>query len=103
MDRAWRAIFAGFWGGMLAGALDALATLLGSGRVLGLGNGAHLVAIDAGLGAMAGAALVVVYVGWTLALQRQLPRSRWLSAGHVVTPVSYTHLRAHETDSYIVC
>ena len=72
---------------MLAGALDALATLLGSGRVLGVGNGAHLVAIDAGLGAMAGAALVVVYVGWTLALQRQLPRSRWLSAGHVVTLV----------------
>ncbi len=85
MQRAWRAIFAGFWGGMLAGVLDALATLLGAGHVLDVGNGANLVAIEAGLGAMAGAALAVVYVGWTLALQRHLSRSRWLSAGHVVT------------------
>src|SRR5680860_728119 len=26
-----------------------------------------------------------------------------LSVGLLVTPVSYTHLRAHETDSYLVC
>jgi arylsulfatase A-like enzyme/HEAT repeat protein len=87
MKRAWRAIVAGFWGGMLAGVLDALATLLGSGHVLGVANGVHLALIDAGLGAMAGAALVVVCAGWTLALQRHPPRSPWFSAGHVVTLV----------------
>ena len=25
------------------------------------------------------------------------------SASHIFMPVSYTHLRAHETDSYLVC
>src|SRR5665647_2859861 len=28
---------------------------------------------------------------------------RRLAAGPAVGPVSYTHLRAHETDSYLVC
>ena len=85
MNSARRAIFAGFWGGLLAGVLDALATLLTSSGMLDMPNRFHVVAIDGGLGAMAGACMVVVFVGWTLALQRQPARSRWLSAGHAVT------------------
>jgi arylsulfatase A-like enzyme len=84
MNRARRAIFAGFWGGLLAGVLDAVATLLASSGALDLANRFHLVAIDGGLGALAGAFLAVVFVGWTLALQRQPARSGWLSAAHAV-------------------
>src|SRR5680860_1702427 len=29
--------------------------------------------------------------------------TRWRQAGRGYVPVSYTHLRAHETDSYLVC
>jgi len=85
MNSARRAIFAGFWGGLLAGVLDALATLLASSNMLDLANRFHLLAIDGGLGALAGAGLAVMFVGWTLAMQRQPARSRWLSAGHAVT------------------
>ena len=84
MGNARRAIFAGFWGGMLAGVLDALSTLLASAGTLDLPKQLHLLAIDGGLGALAGASLVVVFVGWTLALQRAPARSRWWSAAHVV-------------------
>jgi arylsulfatase A-like enzyme len=85
MNSARRAIFAGFWGGLLAGVLDALATLLASSGMLDMANRFHLVVIDGGLGALAGACLAVVFVGWTLAMQRQPARSRWMSAGHAVT------------------
>jgi arylsulfatase A-like enzyme len=84
MNSARRAIFAGFWGGLLAGVLDALATLLTSSSMLDTANRFHLVTIDGGLGALAGACLAMVFVGWTLALQHQLARSRWLSAAHAV-------------------
>jgi len=84
MNSARRAIFAGFWGGLLAGTIDAVATLLASSGMLDMANRFHLVAIDGGLGALAGACLAVVFVGWTLALQRQPARSRWLSAAHAV-------------------
>jgi arylsulfatase A-like enzyme len=84
MNSARRAIFAGFWGGLLAGVLDALATLLTSSGMLDIANRFHLVAVDGGLGALAGACLAVVFVGWTLALQHQPASSRWLSAAHAV-------------------
>jgi hypothetical protein len=84
MGNARRAIFAGFWGGMLAGVFDALSTLLASAGTLDLSNRLHLFAIDGGLGALAGASLVVVFVGWTLAMQRAPARSRWWSAIHAV-------------------
>jgi hypothetical protein len=84
MNSARRAIFAGFWGGLLAGVFDAVATLLTSSGMLDMANRFHLVAMDGGLGALAGACLAVVFVGWTLALQRQSAGSRWLSAAHAV-------------------
>jgi len=84
VKNARRAIFAGFWGGLLAGVLDALFTLLTSSGMLGWVNRLHLVAIDSGLGALAGAALAVVFVGWTLAFQREPASSRWLSVAHAV-------------------
>src|SRR5665647_1987366 len=34
---------------------------------------------------------------------RQYSTRRWISESDTYTPVSYTHLRAHETDSYLVC
>ena len=85
MKNARRAIFAGFWGGLLAGVLDALSTLLASSGMLDWGNRFHLVAIDSGLGALSGASLAVVFVGWTLAFKREPASSRWLSAAHAVT------------------
>jgi arylsulfatase A-like enzyme len=84
MGHARRAIFAGFWGGLLAGVFDALSTLLASAGPLDLSNRLHLFAIDGGLGALAGASLVVVFVGWTLAMQRAPARSRSWSAVHAV-------------------
>src|SRR5664279_5405151 len=84
MGSARRAIFAGFWGGMVAGVFDALSTLMASAGTLNLSNRLHLVAIDGGLGALAGGLLVVVFVGWTLAAQRTPARSRWWSAAHAV-------------------
>ena len=84
MGRSRRAIFAGFWGGLLAGALDAGFTLLDSFRVLGWPAGLHLLAIDAGLGAVAGAALAIVFIGWSLGLEQLLGKSRWLSGAHAV-------------------
>jgi arylsulfatase A-like enzyme len=84
MNNARRAIFAGFWGGMLAGVFDALSTLLASAGTLDPSNRLHLLTIDGGLGALAGASLVVVFVGWTLAVQRAPARSRWWSAAHAV-------------------
>ncbi len=84
MNSARRAIFAGFWGGLLAGLLDGIATLLASPGMLDGAQRFHLIAIDSGLGALAGAGLAVVFVGWTLAMQRQPARSRRLSAAHAV-------------------
>jgi arylsulfatase A-like enzyme len=84
MGRGRRAIFAGFWGGLLAGGLDAGFTLIGSWGVLGLAPSLHLLAIDAGLGAIAGSALAVVFLGWSLGLERLLGKSRWLSGAHAV-------------------
>jgi glucan phosphoethanolaminetransferase (alkaline phosphatase superfamily)/HEAT repeat protein len=84
MHSARRAIFAGFWGGLLAGLLDAITTLLTSSGMLDWANRFHLIAIEGGLGALAGAALAIVFVGWTLAFQREPARSRWLSAAHAV-------------------
>ena len=72
MGRGRRAIFAGFWGGLLAGGLDAGLTLIGSWGVLGLGSSLHLLAIAAGLGAAAGSALAMVFIGWSLGLERLL-------------------------------
>jgi hypothetical protein len=80
MGHARRAIFAGFWGGMLAGVFDALATLLASVGPARPFEPLHLVAIDGGLGALAGALLVVVFVGWTWPCNARLQRSRWWSA-----------------------
>ena len=51
-----RTLAAGFLGGLLAGALDALATLLLSAGMLSVPNVLHLILIDAGLGALAGSA-----------------------------------------------
>jgi arylsulfatase A-like enzyme/HEAT repeat protein len=79
-----RAIFAGFWGGLAAGALDGGVTLLDSFRVLGWPASLHLLAIDVGLGAMAGSALAIVFVGWSLGLERLLGQSRWWSGAHAV-------------------
>jgi arylsulfatase A-like enzyme/HEAT repeat protein len=82
--RARRAIFAGFWGGMLAGTLDAVATLVLSARVLGWSGSVHLFAVDAGLGACAGSSLAMVFIGWSLGLEQLLGRSQWFSGTHAV-------------------
>jgi len=79
-----RTLAAGFWGGMAAGALDALATLLLSASILSWPNRFHLLLIDAGLGAFAGLALVTVFLGWSLGLEKLLGKSRWLSGNHAV-------------------
>ena len=84
MGRGRRAIFAGFWGGLLAGTLDAGFTLAGAWGVLGPWSMVHLLVIDAGLGAIAGSALAMVFIGWSLGLERLLGRSRWLSGTHAV-------------------
>jgi arylsulfatase A-like enzyme len=84
MGQGRRAAFAGFWGGFLAGTLDAGFALVHSWRGLGLGTSLHLLVIDAGLGAAAGAALALVFLGWSLGLERLLGRSRWISGGHGV-------------------
>ena len=84
MNSARRAIFAGFWGGLLAGLLDAIATLTSSSGMLDWANRFHLMAISSGLGALAGTFMVVVFAGWTLAMQRQPSRSRWISGAHAV-------------------
>lgn len=84
MTLAKRTLAAGFWGGMLAGALDALATLLLSAGILSLPNRCHLFFIDAGVGALAGSALVVVFIGWSLGLEQLLGKSPWLSGTHAV-------------------
>ena len=51
------------------------------------------------------AVLGIMLLGWGTTLVWELPFS--LSQGAVIVPylytVSYTHLRAHETDSYLVC
>src|SRR5664279_3225784 len=63
-----------FWAGVLLALAGAL--------VLGLAKGARW---GTGLGELLGALASLAYGAFTLA------------------PVSYTHLRAHETDSYLVC
>jgi HEAT repeat protein len=80
-----RTLAAGLWGGLLAGTLDAVATLILSAGVLSLANRFHLVLIDAALGALVGSALVMVFIGWSLGLERVLGHSRWLSGSHAVT------------------
>jgi arylsulfatase A-like enzyme/HEAT repeat protein len=84
MGRARRAILAGFLGGLLAGAFDALATATASADVLAWGNRLHLLVIECGLGALAGSALAMVFIGWSIGLERLLGRSRWLSGTHAV-------------------
>jgi arylsulfatase A-like enzyme len=84
MGRVRRAIFAGFWGGMLAGVLDALAALLVSGNLLGFSNRLHVLAVGVGLGTMAGSTLAMVFSGWSFALEQLLGRSRWVSGAHAV-------------------
>jgi arylsulfatase A-like enzyme len=84
VGRGRRAIFAGFWGGLLAGALDAGFTLVGAWNVLPTWSVVHLAIIDAGLGAVAGSALAVMFIGWSLGLEQLLGRSRWLSGTHAV-------------------
>jgi arylsulfatase A-like enzyme len=79
-----RTLAAGFWGGMLAGVLDALATLLLSANILTFPNHLHLLLVDAGLGAFAGSALVIVFIGWGLGLEKLLGKSPWLSGSHAV-------------------
>lgn len=87
MGRAWRSIIAGFWGGMLAGLVDGTWTLLASPVLLSTANHVHLLVIDAGMGALAGSALTLVFMGWTLAFQRSSSRTRWFSAAHAVALV----------------
>jgi arylsulfatase A-like enzyme len=84
MGRARRAIFAGFWGGLLAGVLDALATVMGSASILSWSNRFHLMVIEGGLGALAGSALAIVFIGWSLGLEQLLGKSRWFSGIHAV-------------------
>jgi arylsulfatase A-like enzyme len=96
MGRARRAIFAGFWGGLLTGALDALATILGSGGILAWGNRFHLFVIVGGLGALAGSTLAIVFIGWTLGLERLLGRSRWFSGTHAVALLLSTPLLVYD-------
>lgn len=84
MALAKRTLAAGFWGGMLAGVLDALATLLLSPNILSLANRLHLLLIDAALGAFAGSALVAVFIGWGHGLEKLLGKSPWLSGSHAV-------------------
>jgi arylsulfatase A-like enzyme len=84
MGRARRAIFAGFWGGLLAGVLDALTTLLFSMRILSPLHQLHLLLIDGGLGALAGSLLAIVFIGWSLGLERLLGKSQWFSGTHAV-------------------
>jgi len=79
-----RTLAAGLWGGLLAGALDALATLLLSAGILSLSSRFHVVLMDAALGALAGSALVMVFSGWSLGLEQLLGKSRWLSGTHAV-------------------
>jgi arylsulfatase A-like enzyme len=84
MALAKRTLAAGFWGGMLAGILDAVATLLLSANILTFPNHLHLLLIDAGLGALAGSTLVIVFIGWGLGLEKLLGKSPWLSGSHAV-------------------
>lgn len=84
MALAKRTLAAGFWGGMLAGILDAIATLLLSANILSFPNHLHLLLIDAALGAFAGSALVIVFIGWGLGLEKLLGKSPWLSGSHAV-------------------
>ena len=84
MGRGRRAIFAGFWGGLLAGGLDAGATLVAAPHVLGLVGSLHLLVMDAGVGAFAGSALAMVFLGWSFGLERLLGTSRWFSGAHAV-------------------
>lgn len=84
MVRARRAILAGFWGGMLAGVLDAAFHVEAAAKVMGATGSLHLLAIAAGLGALAGSTLAMVFIGWSLGLERLLGRSRWFSGGHAV-------------------
>ncbi len=75
-----RAIVAGFFGGALAGAADAIATLAASAGILGATNRIHLVAIDSGLAALAGGALALVFVVAMLGLERPRARTRRVSS-----------------------
>jgi len=84
VGHARRAIFAGFWGGMLAGVTDSLFALLAGGSLLGSTHWMHVLAIGGGLGALAGFSLAVVFFGWSLGLEQLLGRSRWLSGAHAV-------------------
>jgi hypothetical protein len=84
MAMASRTLAAGLWGGLLAGALDALATLSWSAGIVGLPNALHMVLIDAALGALAGSALVMVFIGWSLGLEQLLGKSPWFSGTHAV-------------------
>lgn len=79
-----RALFAGFCGGLLAGLIDAGFALSGAPGLLGWQASLHVVVIDGGLGAIAGAALGMTFIGWTLAFERVLGTSRWLSGSHAV-------------------
>jgi arylsulfatase A-like enzyme len=84
MGRGRRAIFAGFWGGLLAGLLDAAPSFVGAAKVMGWPGCLHLLAIQAGLGAVAGSALAMVFIGWSLGLERLLGKSPWFSGAHAV-------------------
>jgi len=85
MGRGRRTVFAGFWGGLLAGALDAGFTLASAGgRVLGPTSSLYLLLIEITVGAAVGAALAIMFLGWSLALERLLGKSRWVSGSHAV-------------------
>jgi hypothetical protein len=98
MNQVWarRAIFAGFCGGALAGAADAITTLAASAGILSATHQIHLVAIDSGLAALAGGALVLVFVLATLGLERPLARMRRISAAQVTTLLLASPLLAYD-------
>jgi arylsulfatase A-like enzyme len=87
MTKTWArpAIVAGFCGGVLAGAADAIATLLASSGILSASNRMHLIAVDSGLAALAGGVLAGVFVAGVLGLKRALARTQWFTAAHATT------------------
>src|SRR5664279_1810000 len=74
-------------------------------RVVAFGVDFIIIAIPVVLAAMFIFAFGIVTLGLGFALYWLLPAASvvWAIVYFGLTPVSYTHLRAHETDSYLVC
>lgn len=80
MSKAGRTLANGMGGGLLAGALDGLATLTSSPGVLGPSNRFHLIVLEALLGALAGTAVVCLLALAVLLFGRLLPARRLVAS-----------------------